>query len=205
MPDEGTRERRERAEQWLDLMAGAGRPATGGDLAEGADRATGGDPATGADPATRSDLATGDDPAVTGTASGSARRLYLLPVLSGSMRPDIPVGATLGISTTARAAPRDGDVIVFRQGDALVAHRRLWAVTAGPLALIYQKGDASPRGGWIDRKAVVGRVVELRLPDGEVRDLTTLASRQRALVQARRSLAADLRHRLRALLRPRKG
>jgi hypothetical protein len=42
--------------------------------------------------------------------------------------------------------------------------------------------------------------VEIRLPDGSIIDLEHPAARARALKRARRSLVADLKHRLRSLL-----
>jgi hypothetical protein len=152
------------------------------------------------------DLLTGDGaPGTDPTGKGGGQSIYRLPVLSGSMRPDVPVGSTLGIVPARWFETRDGDLIVFRRGNALVSHRRLWAVAAGPLTAIYQKGDATPRGGWIAPGDVVGRVVQVRLPDGAVRDQTTAASRRRGLLRARRSLAADLRQRIRTLVRPGRG
>lgn len=123
-----------------------------------------------------------------------------LPVLSGSMRPEIPVGAVLGIRRHRRLQTRDGDLIVFRSAQTLVVHRRLLALKVGSLATLYQKGDAMATGSWIRPAAVVGVAVEVELPDGSRRDLTTRDSRRRALRLARRSLAADLKQRFRNLI-----
>ncbi|MFO7652786.1 MAG: S24/S26 family peptidase [Candidatus Krumholzibacteriia bacterium] len=170
---------RGRAEDWFGLFTGPSAGAT----AAGEPGAGGGRTASG-------------------DATADAAGAVDLPVLSGSMRPGIPVGSTLCIRPAVWSATRDGDVVVFRRDGQLLAHRRLLGGQAGPLAFLYEKGDASARGGRLRPDDVVGLVVRVRLPDGTERDLRTPTERHRALRAARRSLAADLRGRLRALLAP---
>jgi hypothetical protein len=124
----------------------------------------------------------------------------VLPVLSGSMHPDLPVGSTVAIRPGPWTATRDGDLIVFRRGETLVVHRRLFGLSVGPWSALYQKGNAVRYGGWIDPKLVVGRAVGVRLPNGEEVDLTTPAAHRRGLRNARRGLAADLIARFKRLL-----
>lgn len=80
---------------------------------------------------------------VVAVASGSVQ---IRPVLSGSMRPDLPVG---GVVITRRVPVSDvhvGDVIVFREPDGsqgLVVHR-IFSETPGPAGAVLQtKGDAN--------------------------------------------------------------
>ncbi|MCB1182676.1 hypothetical protein KDM41_04525 [bacterium] len=89
-----------------------------------------------------------------------------LPLLTGSMAPAIPAGATLLIAATSGAAVRGGDVAVFREGDRLVAHRVLLVLRAGPVDLVLEKGDANRRGRWRRGRTVCGRVTGFRTPDG---------------------------------------
>ena len=80
---------------------------------------------------------------VAAVASGN---FQIRPVLSGSMRPDLPVG---GVVITHRVPTSDvhvGDVIVFREpdgGQGLVVHR-VYSEALGPHgAVLHTKGDAN--------------------------------------------------------------
>ena len=81
----------------------------------------------------------------------------VLPVLSGSMRPTIPLGSRIRIKPAQGAACRVGDVIVYLDGTRLVAHRVLWR--AG--SWIYEKGDANPFGNWLPKREIKGVVREV--------------------------------------------
>ncbi len=84
-----------------------------------------------------------------------------LPVLSGSMLPRIPVGSTLVIAPRTAAGVQRGDVIVFQDGDRLVAHRLLLHLHIGPLQVLFQKGDCNARGSWISANQIKGLVLEV--------------------------------------------
>lgn len=85
-----------------------------------------------------------------------------LPVLSGSMLPDIPPGSTLLIRAADHRSCRVGDVAVFTEGPyRLVAHRLLLRVGLGSLVFFFQKGDNNPRGGWIRARRICGLAVGL--------------------------------------------
>ncbi len=78
-----------------------------------------------------------------------------LPMLSGSMLPAIPVGHILVIEICTHAACRMGDVVVFVEGEHLVAHRLL---TKGFWPWLLEKGDINPTGHWLHQGRIRGRV-----------------------------------------------
>ncbi len=120
----------------------------------------------------------------------------VLPVLSGSMMPLLPVGADLEIAGIAWRGLWPGSIAVFRDGGSLTAHRVLLLLPLPGRPLLYQKGDARPRGGWIDARRVVGAVVAVTPPDGARLALDDPAGREAAGRLARRYLRWDLKHRL---------
>ncbi len=90
-----------------------------------------------------------------------------LPMLSGSMLPHIPVQSVIHINKTKARYCRPGDVVVYRVGDRLVAHRLLLRL-GWPSALhIFEKGDANDRGSWIRGHQVLGLAMAVELKDGE--------------------------------------
>ena len=119
-----------------------------------------------------------------------------LPVLSGSMAPVVPLGATLLVVTASWRETCDGDIVILREGTTLVAHRRLLGGNIAGQSVVYQKGDTNATGRWIDGEQIVGLATGVRTADGARTDLTTAASRTSARRLACRNLAADLRHRL---------
>ncbi len=82
-----------------------------------------------------------------------------LPMLTGSMAPAIPVGARLEILVRPDRKCRAGDVVVFQEGDKLIAHRILLVLPLGRRRCLLEKGDANPLGRWRRETAVRGRVV----------------------------------------------
>lgn len=82
-----------------------------------------------------------------------------LPMLSGSMAPAIPVGASLEIQVEPAGLCRVGDVVVFQAGDKLIAHRVLLSLKVGPQRWLLEKGDANPIGCWRRAKEARGRVI----------------------------------------------
>lgn len=127
---------------------------------------------------------------------GPPGREHELPVLSGSMAPTIPAGSTLVVRAASWRESRDGEVVVFRDEQSLVAHRRLLALPYLVGAFILQKGDANATACWIDAKRIVGIAASVRLPDGQMLELDTPVHATAARQQARRQLLADLRYRL---------
>jgi hypothetical protein len=88
--------------------------------------------------------------------AGSSRQIVALPVLSGSMAPAVPPGATLEVVAAAWHTTRDGDIVIVRDGVALVAHRRLLGGRIGGRGAVYQKGDANLTGRWEPGERIVG-------------------------------------------------
>jgi signal peptidase I len=94
-----------------------------------------------------------------------------LPVLSGSMYPFFCQGDRVKISCVLWNKCHIGDIIVFREGNQLTAHRLLFRFSIGKSHILYQKGDGSRRGGFITAQQIVGKVVEVINPDGYHLDL----------------------------------
>ncbi|MCP4291035.1 MAG: hypothetical protein GY780_04265 [bacterium] len=120
-----------------------------------------------------------------------------LPVLSGSMLPDFPVGSTLHIKKTEGNRCHPGDVIVYRDNDRLVAHRLLLRVGLGSRLFFFEKGDTNDRGRWIPSTWIKGLVTSVVLPESEISQDVVRQSDK-----ASRSLWADFIHRV--LAPPRK-
>jgi hypothetical protein len=89
-----------------------------------------------------------------------------LPVLSGSMYPFLCPGDRVKISRVLWNKCHTGDIIVFREGNQLTAHRLLFRFSIGRSHILYQKGDSMSRGGFITSQQIVGKVVEVIKPDG---------------------------------------
>jgi hypothetical protein len=79
----------------------------------------------------------------------------ILPVLSGSMSPGIPLGCRIEIKPCQADQCRLGDVMVYMDKGRLVAHRLLWRVGR----YLYTKGDANAFGHWIGSSQVKGLIV----------------------------------------------
>lgn len=125
----------------------------------------------------------------------------ILPVLSGSMRPVIEVGARILIEPAAPGSCRVGDVGVYMEDDRLVAHRVLWRL--GGRAFL--KGDANNFGHWIDGRRLKGVVREV-LPAEDLartfpgKDPFSVAAAARSRRQYLRNVVLAGPRRLRALL-----
>jgi peptidase S24-like protein len=98
-----------------------------------------------------------------------------------SMHPSIPPGSRLLVDF-GRGALRQGEVLVFRRGDALIAHRLVgWRHTTEGLRL-YARGDGE---AFIDpvltERDVLGVVRVVTLPDGRSEDLDAAWRRETAI------------------------
>jgi hypothetical protein len=91
-----------------------------------------------------------------------------LPLLTGSMVPAIPVGATLRIAAATGADCQPGDVAVFLAEERLLAHRVLLVLQAGPWHWLLEKGDANALGQWRRADTVRGRVLGFAIADESV-------------------------------------
>jgi hypothetical protein len=119
-----------------------------------------------------------------------------LPVLSGSMAPQLPIGSRLRVEAAGARDSGPGDIIVFSDGHSLTAHRVLLVLRLPRRCLVYQKGDANPRGAWIDSRRIVGRVVNGDRPDGGRADFDSSGARREARRLAWRFLRWDVKGRL---------
>lgn len=106
--------------------------------------------------------------AVAVLVSRSVRGVSAQAVVSGSMRPVLPVGSLVIIRRLPSDAYRPGDIVTFAMpGHAMLATHRIMAVyrVDGPLVVMRTKGDANeaPDPFVTDIRAVRGRV-ELQVP-----------------------------------------
>ena len=85
----------------------------------------------------------------------------VLPILSGSMRPAIPLGSRIRIKAGDATSCRVGDVGVYLDGNRLVAHRILWFFGPRKSGWVFLKGDANPTGHWVRTSFVKGLVREV--------------------------------------------
>ncbi|MEW6220203.1 MAG: C25 family cysteine peptidase [Thermodesulfobacteriota bacterium] len=83
----------------------------------------------------------------------------VLEVQGTSMLPLIRPGDRVQLRFVPAAALRSGDIMVFRQGSVVVAHRYLGAAQRGGTRRLCQKGDNQRGWGWLDADAVIGRVL----------------------------------------------
>ncbi len=102
--------------------------------------------------------------ALTGQIAAPAEPVQL-PLLTGSMVPAIPVGATLHIVSATAAKCHAGDVVIFVEDERLLAHRVLLVLRAGPWHWLLEKGDANALGKWRCADTVRGRVIGFELAD----------------------------------------
>ena len=123
-----------------------------------------------------------------------------LPVLSNSMLPVFGMGRKIKIRREAWKSCRCGDIIVFRVGGRLMAHRLLFVMRMGRRRYFYQKGDANPTGHFIRAERVVGRVVGYRDETNGYRSLCTRAARQAGRVAALKQLLRILWRTVRRVL-----
>ena len=81
------------------------------------------------------------------------------------MAPAIPIGALLSIAVAPQISCRVGDVVVFLEGDRLIAHRVLLVLRAGSWCWLLEKGDANPIGQWRHASSVRGRAMSFTAPE----------------------------------------
>lgn len=113
----------------------------------------------------------------------------VLPVLSGSMGPRIVGGCSMRVVPVPPEGSSAGDIVVFRDGNDLTAHRQLACMRICGKFYIFQKGDRNPHGSWIPSDRVVGLVAEARDPEGRLLYSREPHAREARLV-ARRQLAS---------------
>ncbi len=91
----------------------------------------------------------------------------IMPVLSGSMRPVMPLGSRLVIRPCDAGRCRRGDVAVHVRGQRLVAHRILLFLGPRRGGWAFLKGDANDHGEWCRCAMIKGVVATVLPPDGD--------------------------------------
>jgi len=114
----------------------------------------------------------------------------------GSMHPTIREGEAITVAPARPAAIRRGDVILYRVGRGVIAHRVARVAQKPDGALVFiSRGDASQSGDEpVEQLAILGRVVAVERGG---RALNPAALRARALANSR-AIAARLLRWLRA-------
>jgi hypothetical protein len=118
----------------------------------------------------------------------AAGETVLLTVRSGSMLPCLPVGAKIEIAAVDGRECRVGDVVVFRRGDRLIAHRLLFGWGHEPGSWFLERGDGVSPAGLIRARTILGKVVALHRADGRQQRLDCSDALTDNLRRARRSL-----------------
>lgn len=108
----------------------------------------------------------------------------ILAVGGRSMEPSVPRSAQVRI-VAADGDLRPGDVVVFQGRSRLVLHRVVHACSFGGRGYLFHRGDGGGRMGLAPRDAVVGRAVEIVLPEKRpMPSLDELRPRARAAFRA---------------------
>ena len=115
-----------------------------------------------------------------------------LTVQSGSMLPQMPVGSRIEVGAMVGSAYRVGDIVVFRRGDRLVAHRLLFGWAVGPGAWFLQRGDGVSPVGLLRPRSILGQVRAVHGTGGTALGLVGFEAEWQARRAARRSLARFL-------------
>lgn len=118
----------------------------------------------------------------------------VVPMLTGSMAPLIPAGSRIEVVAPQADQLDVGQVVVFKQGDRLVAHRLLFGCPLPAPGWFLQRGDGVSQAGLVKVSDIVGLVVAVHLEHGQRHDLTTAEARHQALRTARRTLYRLIRH-----------
>jgi len=118
----------------------------------------------------------------------AATETVWLTVQSGSMLPLMPVGARIEVAPVEGPRCRVGDVVVFPDGERLVAHRLVFGWGHAPGGWFLQRGDGFSPTGIVRPGSILGRVVAVRRSAADEVSLTGADQRWQARREARRSL-----------------
>jgi signal peptidase I len=119
--------------------------------------------------------------------SGEFDRDLFLPLLSGSMAFTLLPGDMLTVRPMNGGKAHLGDIVVFREGRKLVAHRLIFVFRISSFELLIQKGDANKTATVIRPSMIVGKVRTARRGE-EVVFEATAENRDRGRRIARRAL-----------------
>lgn len=129
--------------------------------------------------------------------SGNSCENLWLPVLSGSMNPTLIPGDQVLVTPCNWQQCKPGDIIVFRQGMALTAHRLMLSIALPGRRLLLQMGDDMDSGSIINAQAIVGRCITRSR--GGIEESLSDHKINRALAQ--QSLARLIKNNLRRAVR----
>jgi signal peptidase I len=94
--------------------------------------------------------------------SGEHEGEILLSMLSGSMAGALLPGDILTVRSLGKEKVHVGDIVVFREGGKLVAHRLIFVFRLLSFSLFVEKGDANPMASILRPSSIVGRVSAAR-------------------------------------------
>lgn len=94
--------------------------------------------------------------------SGGHEGEILLPMLSGSMADVLLPGDILTVLPLGKEGVHAGDIVVFREGGKLVAHRLIFVFRLFSFSLFIEKGDANPNASILRARSIVGKVSAAR-------------------------------------------
>jgi signal peptidase I len=104
--------------------------------------------------------------------SGGGDKTVVLPILSGSMAGTLLPGDILLVRPLGGKKAHTGDIVVFRDGGKLVAHRLIFVFRLFSFAFLVEKGDANRTATIIDPKSIVGRVEAAHRNEKLILDMT---------------------------------
>jgi signal peptidase I len=123
-------------------------------------------------------------------------RVIRLPILSGSMSPQLIPGDIISIQCITWRECKIGDIIVFKSSQGLTAHRLLLRFQLHGKCYFYQKGDGNRFGGLIDSDSVMGVVVQSENSIGNITFLRNAEETKRFRNLAMYNLKKDVINRL---------
>lgn len=115
-----------------------------------------------------------------------------LPILSGSMFPELSPGDILSIECIPWYECEIGDIIVFKSDKGLIAHRFLFRISFLGECYFYQKGDRNRFGEFINANNVVGVVLESEDVTGNIKHFIETVKRKQFKKLARNQLKKDV-------------
>ena len=115
-----------------------------------------------------------------------------LPVLSGSMIPQLVPGKKVGIKPYSNEKLKTGDIIVFKYHKKLYAHRIIIIFSFFNKKFIYQKGDNNLYGSWIKDSDIIGIVDFSINQDDKILDFSNQEMQKTAKIIATKQLIKNI-------------
>ncbi|MDC7219333.1 MAG: hypothetical protein PQJ59_05295 [Spirochaetales bacterium] len=102
--------------------------------------------------------------------TGQQGEILWLPLLTGSMAPNIYPGELLKITLCHKNEVQWGEVALFYREGKFTAHR-IYMSSLWKGQKVYEKGDANSHGSWINRDRILGKVTGVKNDKGEFREI----------------------------------